>query len=82
MKKADEAKMRTSTVEVPVIEPHGIYYADDLPRLLRFGRDTAAREIAAGRLRVAERCGRYYFTGQMLLDWIEGGVVNGNGHQG
>ena len=73
-------------VSQTVIHPTGIYYADDLPRLLRFGRDTAAREIAAGRLRVAERCGRYYFKGEWLLEWLEAGEVqrqvNGNGHQG
>lgn len=69
---------KTPLPETPaprLIRPHAVYFADDLRRLLRFGRDTLARERAAGRLRVAERCGRLYVLGEWILQWIREGEI-------
>lgn len=59
----------------PAVVPTAIYSYSQACRLLRLCRQTAAREVAAGRLRVSRRAGRYYLLGQWLLDWIAGGVV-------
>ncbi len=58
---------------VVTIDPNGVYFPDDVRRLLRLKTSSIRSEKRAGRLRVARRCGRYYILGAWLLEWIAGG---------
>jgi hypothetical protein len=62
---------------VPVIAENGVYSADQVRILLRLRQSSLRREIREGRLRVCKRCGRYYFLGAQLLDWLRGGELQG-----
>src|SRR5262245_39451170 len=71
------------------IRPGGVYFPDDVRRLFRLRRSSLRREIREKRLRVARVCGRYVFTGEMLLEWIAaaelrrpGGGANHHGSNG
>jgi hypothetical protein len=58
-----------------VIEPHGVYSLAAAREALGLKKDTLAREVRLGRLRVSKRAGRYYLLGRWLLQWLEGGEV-------
>jgi hypothetical protein len=60
---------------VHIIHPTAIYSTDEARAVLRLRASSLRRELREGRLIVSKRCGRYYFTGRMLLDWINGGIV-------
>src|SRR4051812_9466949 len=56
-----------------VIHERGVYTAEQVRRLLGLADGTIRREVREGKLRVAERCNRYYFLGSWLLEWITSG---------
>ena len=65
----------TSTGNVHVIAPAGVYFLPDILRTLRLQRSAVRREVRLGRLKIARRGGRYVCLGQWLIEWIETGVV-------
>jgi hypothetical protein len=58
-----------------VIHDTGVYTTDQVRTMLRLRQSSLRREIREGRLRVSKRCGRYYFLGRQLLDWLRGGEL-------
>jgi hypothetical protein len=62
----------------PIIDPRAVYGKDQLRRLLGLRGSSIGREIREGRLRVSRRCGRYFFTGTWILQWLEGGELTKN----
>lgn len=55
------------------IDPDNIYSADGLRKVLRLSKSSLANEIRRERLRASRRCGRYWFKGEWVLDWISRG---------
>jgi hypothetical protein len=43
--------------------------------MLGLRQSSLRREIRAGRLSVNKRCGKYFFLGEQLLDWLRGGEL-------
>jgi hypothetical protein len=62
-----------SAAEPHIIVPTAVYTSEQVRRLLGLADGTIRREVREGRLRVAERCNRYYFLGAWLLEWIAAG---------
>jgi hypothetical protein len=60
---------------VHVIDPHGVYSADEFRRAFGLRASSLRREIRERRLRVAKRCGRYYLLGEWILEWLRDGEV-------
>lgn len=60
---------------IHVITPTGIYSVDQARTILRLRQSSLRREIREGRLRVCKRCGRYYFLGEQILDWLRAGEL-------
>jgi hypothetical protein len=57
------------------LDPLSVLDADAVRRVLRLRTSSLRREIREGRLRVSKRCGRYYFLGRWLIDWLEAGEL-------
>lgn len=76
-------KLSADTLEPPatvesfghLIHPSAVYLASEVRRLLRLRESSLRREIREGRLRVVKRCGRYYFLGEQLLEWLSDGEL-------
>jgi hypothetical protein len=68
-----------AAIETPVastiLHPQGVYGVADVRAMLRLKESSLRREIREGRLAVCKRCGRYYFLGEQLLDWLRGGEM-------
>jgi hypothetical protein len=60
---------------VHVIQPGGIYFLPLARSILLLRKSSLRREIREGRLKVCKRCGRYYFLGEQLLDWLRRGEL-------
>ena len=60
-------------VAPPAIYPTAVYTRQQVEEMLGLGRETLAREIRHGRLRVSRRAGRYWFLGEWLLAWLTSG---------
>jgi hypothetical protein len=58
-----------------VIDPRAIYTVETARAALGLAKHCLAREIRLRRLRVSKRGGRYYITGQWLMEWLEAGEV-------
>ena len=56
-----------------VIHETSIYTAAQVQQLLGLRKSTLGREIREHGLRVIKRCGKYFFLGSDLLDWLERG---------
>jgi len=61
--------------QVHVIHATAVYSTDDARTILHLKASSLRREIREGRLAVAKRCGRHYFLGSMLLDWLKAGTI-------
>jgi hypothetical protein len=80
-------RARNSPVEVTpetspapaIIHPTGVYTVSQVRAMLGLRQSSLRREIREGRLRVNKRCGKYFFLGEQLLDWLRGGEVVRNG---
>lgn len=72
---AQPAAPSPAAPEPHVIHPTGVYLPDWVRAAFRLKASSLRREIRAGRLAVCKRCGRHYFTGQQLLDWLQGGEL-------
>jgi hypothetical protein len=59
-----------------VIAPTGVYTAPQVRVMLGLRQSSLRREIREGRLRVNKRCGKYFFLGEQLLDWLRGGELS------
>jgi hypothetical protein len=71
----DEASQQHPVIAGVVLHPHAVFLADQVRQMLHLKGSSLRREIREGRLRVCKRCGRHYFTGQQLLDWLRGGEL-------
>ena len=60
-----------------VIHPTGVYRLDELTALLRLRKSSLAREVREKRLRVAKRCGTYFFVGEDILAWLRSAPTRG-----
>ena len=58
-----------------LIHPTSVYLVGDAQKLLCLRPSSVRREVRAGRLRIAKRCGRYYLLGAWILEWIEKGEL-------
>jgi hypothetical protein len=38
-------------------------------------KSSLRREIREGRLKVSKRCGKYFFLGEQLLNWLRSGEI-------
>jgi hypothetical protein len=63
----------TPALDVHEIKPGNVYLPVEVQRLLRLRKSSLRRAIKQG-LKVSRRCGRYYFLGAWLLEWLAGGV--------
>jgi len=79
---AGESNGRPATVEtetkrrrIHIVEPLGVYTPDQIREVLGLRDNSIPREIRAGRLRVAKRCGRYFILGSWIISWLEAGIV-------
>jgi hypothetical protein len=61
--------------EPAIIHPTGVYQVVHVRAMLGLRQSSLRREIREGRLRVNKRCGKYFFLGQQLLDWLAGGEL-------
>jgi hypothetical protein len=61
---------------IHVVDPRAVYSRDQAREALGLRENSLGREIRAGRLRVAKRCGRYFILGSWILDWLEAGIVS------
>jgi hypothetical protein len=59
-----------------VIQPNGVYIVAQVRAMLGLRQSSLRREIREGRLRVNKRCGKYFFLGQQLIDWLAGGEID------
>ena len=75
MRRKTEASTAAPPEQIHVIEATGIYFTDTARRLLRLRASSLRREIREGRLQVCKRCGRHYFLGAQLLEWLRGGEL-------
>jgi hypothetical protein len=69
-----EAKPAPPTV-ITIIDPNAVLDASHVQALLGLRKSSLRREIREKRLRVAKRCGRHFFLGRWILEWIEGGEL-------
>jgi hypothetical protein len=71
------AQAREGDVKSPgvLLHPTGVYRPGEVISMFGLKSSSLRREIREKRLRVSKRCGRYYFTGEMLLDWLKGGEI-------
>jgi hypothetical protein len=58
-----------------VISPDAVFTTDAVRTLLGLKQSSLRREIRQGRLQVSKRCGRYFFLGSQLLQWLRAGEV-------
>ena len=74
MSRKSSAEVMSAAIPAPpVIHPTAVYQVSHVREMLRLRQSSLRREIREGRLRVCKRCGRYYFLGEQLLDWLRGG---------
>jgi hypothetical protein len=57
----------------PVIHPNGVYQVAHVREMLGLRQSSLRREIREGRLAVNKRCGKYFFLGEQLLNWLRDG---------
>jgi hypothetical protein len=57
------------------IKDRGVYTLPELTALLGLKRSSLSREVREGRLNVSRRCGKYFFIGEDVLDWLRGGAL-------
>jgi hypothetical protein len=53
-----------------------VYTVPQVRALLGLRQSSLRREIREGRLSVNKRCGKYFFLGSQLLNWLRGGEVH------
>lgn len=58
-----------------VIQPTGVYTVAQVRAMLGLRQSSLRREIREGRLAVNRRCGKYFFLGEQLLEWLRAGEV-------
>jgi hypothetical protein len=73
---AEAAEVALADAMGVVLAPTGVYSLVEVRRMLRLRESSLRREIREGRLSVCKRCGRYYFLGSQLLDWLRAGVID------
>jgi hypothetical protein len=76
----DEPDGAAAAFSVHTIAPTGVYSVDQVRTILRLKQSSLRREIREGRLRVCKRCGRYFFLGEQLLDWLRDGELKRSEH--
>jgi hypothetical protein len=57
------------------IRPNAVYDGVSARVALSLTKNTLAREIRLGRLRVARRAGRYWILGEWILEWLRAGEI-------
>lgn len=72
MKTVAPSSKRSEPIVIPA---NAVYSAAEARIVLGLAKASLGREIRLGRLRVAKRCGKYFFMGSWLIEWIEGGEV-------
>src|SRR5262249_46665059 len=60
---------------VHVIDPNGVYSAQDFRIIFGLRASSLRREVRQGRLEVYKRCGRYFILGEQILAWLRGGEM-------
>lgn len=63
----------TAELRAPVIDPRAVFTLSSARALLGLAVNCLPRAIRRGQLRVSRRGGRYYITGEWLLDWVSSG---------
>jgi hypothetical protein len=58
-----------------IIHETGVYTVGAVRTMLGLRQSSLRREIREGRLSVNKRCGKYFFLGSQLLDWLRGGEM-------
>ena len=58
-----------------VIDPNGVYLAEQIRAALRLRASSLKSEWRRGRLRVVRRCGRNFYLGRDLLAWLDSGEL-------
>lgn len=58
-----------------ILHPTAVYTVAQVRTMLGLRQSSLRREIRAGRLAVNKRCGKYFFLGEQLLDWLRGGEL-------
>jgi hypothetical protein len=61
--------------EPAIIAPTGVYSVAQVRSMLGLRQSSLRREIKQGRLAVNKRCGKYFFLGEQLLEWLRGGEI-------
>jgi hypothetical protein len=57
------------------IRPDGVYLAEQIRTALRLRASSLKSEWRRGTLRVVRRCGRNFYLGRDLLDWLNRGEL-------
>jgi hypothetical protein len=70
-----EADLSPLPLPSVVIHPTGVYTVAQVRAMLGLRQSSLRREIREGRLAVYKRCGKYFFLGEQLLDWLRGGEI-------
>lgn len=55
---------------VPVINERGLYRPADVIAIFGLGASSIRAEVRAGRLKPRKRCGKYFFLGSDLIEWL------------
>jgi len=58
-----------------LVYPNAVYTVEDLRRLFGLKASSVRREVRLRRLRFARRCGRNFFLGEWVLQWLKEGEV-------
>jgi hypothetical protein len=58
------------------IDPRAVFTVAQAQTLLGLRQNSLPREIRAGRLRCAKRCGRHFILGAWLIEWLEQGEMH------
>ena len=74
MKRATESD--TPSITPPaIIAENAVFTVAQVRAMLGLRQSSLRREIREGRLAVNKRCGKYFFLGEQLLDWLRGGEI-------
>lgn len=57
------------------VRPTDLYTRAEVGEILGLTERAVGQEVQSGRLLCSKRCGRSYFLGEWLLEWVKAGVV-------
>lgn len=60
---------------VHVIRPHGVYFPEQVARILRLGNKTVARALSSGKIPFSQRFKKRIILGEWILAWLRDGKV-------